>query len=169
MDSAEYRCRYLFSPESSRFLKSLESNVAIASTCLKYLRSHCFDPTLSDEEFLAGITRGAYALQGYVVTYWLDHVVQACSHGMSSQVLQKISYDIEKMIDLRKNRDFFTPQNHRSIIHSLNAFQEQSDELFETLLNICSFNQRKRREYSISNGKNVELLFKYYVFTQGIK
>ena len=145
----------MFSPESSQYLKSSESNVAIASTCLRYLRSDCFDPTLSDKDFVGGITRGAYALQEYVTSYWLDHIIQACAHGISSQVLQEVSHDIEKMIELRRNRDFISRQIRRGNIDGLRGFEKKSHRLFETLNQIFSFIQQKRREYSISNGKNV--------------
>ena len=152
--SIDSRCRFLFSPESSQYLGKAESNAAIATTCLKYLCSDCFEPTLSDEQVVGGIMRGAFALQEYISSYWLDHVIQACSHDVSSQILQETTKATEMMISLRKNRDFVPPQNRHRINYSLDIFSAQSVELSEHMLQICSFAQQKRRECSITSGEN---------------
>ena len=145
--------RYLFSSQSFEYLESGKANLSISNTCLKYLRSNCFDATISDDRMLAGIERGAYVLLDYVASYWLDHIVQTCSHDMASQDFAKLTQDIEGMIGTRRNSKFVPVRACRSSVLALDVFTNRSKIVYETLLETCSSDQRKRIEYSLSDGE----------------
>ena len=154
---ADSSCRYLFSSQSSNYLKIGNANLSIVKTCLKYLRSNCLNPTISDDEMLAGIERGAYVLLEYVASYWLDHIIRACSNGLPSQDLVDLTQEITKVIGTRQNQAFVSIQAPRRLVPALGVFADQSKIVFETLLEVCSSNQRKRIEYSLLAGNATAL------------
>ena len=145
--------RFLFGPESDQYIKQSKGNITIASTCLKYLCSDCFEPELSDQEITGAILRGAYVLQEYAVSHWLEHVIRGLSNSIEPPSLEQISCDIEAMVELRKNHDFeILPTGY--VAHpSLRIFEAKTPEVFKALTAIHSFLQKRWSEYSLADGK----------------
>ena len=145
--------RFLFSSESHQYINQSEGNMAIASTCLKYLCSDCFEPTLSDQDITDGIMRGAYVLQDYAVSHWLEHVIRAISKRNKSLSLEQISCDIEAMVERRENHGFERLDTGYVAHPSLKIFEAQTPELFKQLVLIHGFLQKRWSECSLANGK----------------
>ena len=145
--------RYLFSPESHGFLTTSEVHYAIAETCLKYLSSDCFDYDLSDEAINEGILLGAYVLQDYAASHWLEHILRGSRNLKASSCVKDVSRSIEKMIELRKNWACDGSYTGRAPAHGLGIFEEQVPEVFELLMHIYSFLQRRWRELSLDDGE----------------
>ena len=145
--------RFLFSSESNQYIDKSEGNLAIASTCLKYLCSDCFEPTLSDQEITAGIMRGAYVLQEYAVSHWLNHVIRGLSHHDKCLSLEQISCDIEAIVKLRENHGFERLHTDYVAYLSLKTFEAKTPHLFESLVIIHPFLQKRWSEYSLADGK----------------
>ena len=164
--SDENTCRFLFSSESHLRLNHAQGHFAIASTCLKYLCSDCFDPTLSDEAIMGGILRGAYILQEYVISHWLEHIVKSSLDGMTGHSLKQIPCDIEKLVELRKNSGYTGSHPHRVGVSSLRLFKDKTPDLYEALVPIHFFLQKRRREYSLADGKVARLLPILHALTQ---
>ena len=154
--SDEKICRFLFSSESHRYLNQSGGNTAIASTCLKYLCSDCFDPTLSDDDIRGGIMRGAYVLQEYSASHWLDHVARGLSKDNTSQSLEQLSGDIAAMVEQRKNSRCNEVRTGRVAHSSLKIFEKKTPELYATLVRIHLFLQKRWSEYSLADGKVVK-------------
>lgn len=146
--------RYLLSTESGKYLNDSQSNMNVATTCLKYLRSECFDPELIDEDVKSGILRGGYVLQDYAVSYWIEHVMRASSYGLSTQLTEQLSREIEETLTLRANSAFEEKRTAFITPSSLTLFEKPSSKTPSTLVQIWSFLLKRRRELSISEGKN---------------
>ena len=145
--------RYLFSSEGHEYLKKSESNYAIADTCLKYLSSDCFDSILSNEAMNERILRGIYVLQDYAASHWLDHILRGLTERKTNNCLEKTSRNVEEMIELRRNLTCEGSYTGRAPMNGLKVFEDQTPEVFETLLHIHSFLQRRWREFSLDDGK----------------
>ena len=158
--------RYLFSSESNGYLQKSEVNYAIAETCLKYLSSDCFDSGLSDEAINEGILLGAYVLQDYAASHWLEHILRGSTDIKTSVSLEDVSRNIEKMIELRKNWTCEGLYTGRAPVTGLKIFEEQAPEVFETLLHIHSFLQKRWREFSLDDGEAACKLMRLYALTQ---
>ena len=159
-------CRFLFSPQSDLYLDQAKGNFGIASTCLKYLCSDCFDPTLSDEAIIRGIMRGAYVLQEYVISHWLEHIMKSSLDGMTGHSLEQISCDIEKLVELRKNSGYTGSALRRVVVASLRSFRNKTPDLYEALVPIHVFLQKRQREYSLADGKTAHLPLALHALTQ---
>ena len=145
--------RFLFSSESNQYIDKSEGNLAIASTCLKYLCSDCFEPTLSDQDITGGIMRGAYVLQEYAVSHWLEHVIRGLSNRNKRLSLKRISCDIEAIVELRENHGFERLHTGYVAHPSLRIFEAKTPHVFESLVIIHSFLQKRWSEYSLADGK----------------
>ena len=151
--SYEIFLRYLFSSESHGYLITSEAHYAIAETCLKYLSSDCFDCGLSDEAIHEGILLGAYVLQDYAASHWLEHILRGSRNLKASSCVKDVSRNIEKMIELRKNWACDDSYIGRAPAHGLRIFEKYVPEVFETLMHIYSFLQRRWRELSLDDGE----------------
>lgn len=140
--------------------------MTIASTCLKYLSSDCFEPTLSDQEIAGGIMRGAYVLQEYAVSHWLEHVIRGLSNRNQNLSLRQISYDIEAMVELRENHGFERLQTGYVAHPSLKILEAETPEVFKALIPIHSFLQKRWSEYSLADGKVPSPLPAMHALTQ---
>lgn len=158
--------RYLFSSESHGYLKKSEVNYAIAETCLKYLSSDCFDSGLSDEAINEGILLGAYVLQDYAASHWLDHILRGTTDTKTSRCLGEVSRNIEKMIELRKNWTCEGSYTARAPVNGLKILEDHAPEVFETLLHIHSFLQKRWREFSLDDGEAACKFMRLYALTQ---
>ena len=145
--------RFLFSPESDQYINQSEGNIAIASTCLKYLCSKCFEPELSDQDITGAIMRGAYVLEEYAVSHWLKHITKGFSNSNNSLSLEQISGDIEAMVELRENYDYDTSHTGYAAHPSLKILEAKSPEVFRALVPIQSFLQKRWSECSLADGK----------------
>lgn len=74
MDRAEPLIRYLFGSQPRHYLSIVDANYNMALTCLKLLSSDCFNEGLPEEVMRTNILCGAYVLQNYTVSQWLEHV-----------------------------------------------------------------------------------------------
>lgn len=161
-------CRYLFHSESGCYLKGSESHFAIANTCLKYLRSDCFNPNNSDQAILEGITRGSYILQDYVVAHWLQHAMEAVRHRKSDESVEDLSASISETIGMRANNSRSEPATISGPTPlGLEVLGKQKPGLFENLKSIHSFQQKKRRDFSLFNGKFSLKPFTWQALMQG--
>lgn len=140
--------------------------MAIASTCLKYLCSDCFEPALSDQDIIGGIMRGAYVLQEYTISHWLEHVIRGLSDCKKNLSLEQVSGDIEAMIELRGNNDFERTNTGYVAHPSLNMFEAKTPEVFKALIPIHSFLQKRWNECSLADGKIFTSLPVMLVFMQ---
>ena len=145
--------RYLFSSEGHEYLQKSEANFAIANTSLKYLSSDCFDSRLSDEAISESILRGSYVLQDYAASHWLDHILRGLTERNTSNCIEKTSRNVEEMIERRRNWTCEGSYTARAPANSLKMLEDQAPEVFETLLHIHSFLQRRWREFSLDDGK----------------
>ena len=157
--------RYLFSSESHSYLRTSEVHYAIAETCLRYLSSDCFDSGLPDEAISEGILLGAYVLQDYAASHWLEHILRGSRNLKTSSCVKDVSRVIEKMIELRKNWTCDGSYTGRAQVHGLGIFEEQAPEVFETLLHIYSFLQRRWRELSLDDGEAAWKSVRLYALT----
>lgn len=147
--------RYLFSSESCQYLEQSEVNHAIANTCLKYLSSDCFDSGLGIEAVDEGIKRGVYVLQDYAASHWLDHILRGSTNRKTSGCPEDVSRCLEEMIERRKNRTWEGSCTDRAPPVNLETFEEEAPEVFEMLMYIHSFLQRRWREFSLADGQSV--------------
>ena len=144
--------RYLFSSESQRYLNKSEVNVAIADTCSRYLSGDFFDATLSNEAIDEGIFRGVYVLQDYATSHWLEHMLRGSADRKTSCCLEDVSRSVAEMIELRKNWTCEGSYTGLTPVTGLKIFEYKAPEVFETLLHIHSFLQRRWREFSLDDG-----------------
>ena len=145
--------RYLFSSESHSYLGTSEVHYTIAETCLRYLSSDCFDSELPDEAISEGILLGAYVLQDYAASHWLEHILRGSRDLKTSTCVKDVSRVIEKMIELRKNWSCDGSYTGRAPVHGLGIFKEQVPEVFEILMEIYLFLRRRWRELSLDDGE----------------
>ena len=150
-------------PESRQYLKKSEVNYAIANTCLKYLSSDCFDSGLGIEAVDEGIKRGVYVLQDYAASYWLDHILRGST---TSGCPEYVSRCLEAMIERRKNWTWEGSCTDCAPPVHLKILKEEAPEVFETLVYIHSFLQRRWRELSLADGKSACTFRRLYTLTQ---
>ena len=97
--------------------------------------------------------RGAYVLHEYAVSHWLEHVVTGLSDCKKSLSLEKISGDIQAMIELRRKYDFERTNTGYVAHPSLKMFEAKTPEVFKALVPIHSFLQKRWTECSLADGK----------------
>ena len=140
--------------------------MAIARTCLKYLCSDCFGPTLSDQDIAEGIMRGAYVLQDYAVSHWLEHVIRYLSNRNRRPSTEQIACDIKAMLELRQNHGFEKLHFGYGAHPGLKVFEAKTPEVFKALVSIHSFLQKRWSECSLADGKFLSRLPSMYTLTQ---
>lgn len=99
---------YLMSEQSERYLDIVRCNINVAMTCMNYLASKCFDLSLSDADIRAGILSGAYVLESYAATYWLQHVEDAISQSREAPYFY-FCWDIDRFLEKRRRPEFKLP------------------------------------------------------------
>lgn len=125
----------------------------MANICLKYLCTDCFDPTLSDNEITGGILRGAYILQDYVASYWLQQIINSVPKGEGNDSLKKLIYGLEEMVELRENQRQEGLYARQVAAPWLKIFEGQASKKACEALFIChSFLRKQRQEFSLSDG-----------------
>ncbi|KAL8788589.1 MAG: hypothetical protein Q9195_007233 [Heterodermia aff. obscurata] len=116
-------------------------------------KDDCFYPMLSDQDITGGITRGAYVLQEYAISHWLEHVIRVLSNCDKTLSLKRISSAIEAMLELRENNGFETLHTGYVAHPSLKLFEVKTPEVFKALVSIHSFIQRRWSECSLDDGR----------------
>ena len=115
-----------------------------------------------------GIIHGVYILQDYASSYWLDHILRGSKDRKTSGCPGDVSRCVEEMIERRKNWTWEGSCTERAPLGSLKSFDEEAPELFETLMYIYSFLQRRWRELSLADGKSACRLTGLYVLNQSL-
>jgi len=145
--------RYLFGSQSNHYLSVVHGNFTIASTCLKLLSSGCFDPALSDETIRTCISSGAYVLQSYAISQWLEHVKNASTEKACSQQVAKLCYAIDKFIHKRVNINLVesvkVPTSARGEFQSF----QQDLPIYEKLMEIDGFMKKRQKGLCLQDGK----------------
>ena len=77
-----------------------------------------------------------------------------------------VSKHVEKMIELRKNWSWEGSYTGRAPVTRLKIFEENWPEVFETLVDIHSFLQRRWRVFSLADGKAACRSMRLYELTQ---
>ncbi|KAK5242764.1 hypothetical protein LTR20_001091 [Exophiala xenobiotica] len=65
----------------SAFVAPHDTECYLASLCLTYLTSECFDGDLDESKRAHCLVQGSFAFQDYAVTHWSDHVSAAIKAG----------------------------------------------------------------------------------------
>lgn len=121
----------------------------MASICIKYLNSACFDQYIDDNTFGLHIRSGAFVLLAYVCNHWLHHITEAGKHDV-----QELLKDIECLIHNRVNRGFV---GNATIFESQNAehFQHLSstEKINRMLDSSRTFSKKRKRDLSFDDGK----------------
>ena len=110
--------------------------------------------------------RGAYVLQDYAVSHWLEHVIRGLSNHSPNLSLEQISCEIEAMIELRENYSFERLYADHVTHPSLEIFEAKTPELFKALIPIHSLLQKRWSEYSLADGKILSPPPVIYALTQ---
>ena len=118
------------------------------------MSSGCFDLGLGIEAVEEGIIQGVYVLQDYATSYWLDHMLRGLTDRKTSGCPEDFSRSVEEMIERRKNLIWEGSCSDCAPLASLKSFQEEAPEVFETLMYIHSFLQKRWRELSLADGKS---------------
>lgn len=139
---------YLFTVESSGYLSRSKSHSHIASICVKYLSSSCFNTDLSDEEILRNLLNGVYVLENFACTSWLFHVEQAGKEA-ENDLLPHVS----DLLTQRSNPSY-TKVNSTADTDQLDSFKDASAEVHEKLKEIKAFLRRRWQDLSFNDGKN---------------
>ena len=92
-------------------------------------------------------------MQDYAASHWLEHILRGSKNVKMSSCVKDVSCNVEKMIELRKNWACDGSYTGRAPVHGLGLFEEQVPEVFETLMHIYSFLQRRWRELSLDDGE----------------
>ena len=130
-----------------------ESNYAIAEACLRYLSNDDFDSGLSDEAISEGMVRGVYVMQDYAASYWLEHILRGSTDRKTSGCSEGVSRHLKEMIELRENLMYESSYTGRAPVSGLKVFEKNAPEIFETLMHVHAFLQRRWREFSLADGK----------------
>lgn len=141
--------RYLFSPESKLYLKEGEAHARIATTCLRYLGSRCFDLDTNPNVMKERILNGAYVLENYACLYWLDHIKR--SEEITTAALAST---IQTFFTARRN--FSSSVDRRSQSPSepeLERFQKAHPDLYPDLMAVSDFWRRRKKEFCFQEGK----------------
>lgn len=141
--------RYLLSPQSKYYLTETAAHASVASMCIKYLSSVCFDHYIDDDTFGLHIRSGAFVLLAYVCNHWLHHIREAGEHS-----LQDLTKDIECLIQKRANRGF---TSNAIILESQDAEQSQHlssiEKINRMLHSSRAFSKKRKRDLSFDDGK----------------
>lgn len=141
--------RYLLSPQSKYYLTETTAHASVASICIKYLNSACFDQYIDDNTFGLHIRSGAFVLLAYVCNHWLHHIREA-----GEKALQDLMKGVECLIHKRVNRDFvgnaatFESQNAESSPH-LSSIERMNRMLDSSR----AFSKKRKRDISFDGGK----------------
>jgi hypothetical protein len=140
--------RFLFSAQSAPggYLQDADVNASLASMCIRYLCSGCFDTDLSDDVLRKHIMSGAYVLEGYACLYWLRHVKQA---GAAQN--RDLLGDLNQLMAVRRNMSF--SEDVVSSTKELDRFKDTAPDLFNSLIQADTFARRRWREFCLSEGK----------------
>ena len=133
---------------------------------MKYMSSNCFDSGLSDEAMNEGIIRGAYVLQDYAASYWLEHILRCSTDRKTSGCLEADPPNAEEMVEIRKNWTYEGSYTGRVPVTGLKFFEENAPEVFDTLMDIHSFLKRRWREFSLADGMAAYRSTRLYALTQ---
>ena len=87
----------------------------------------------------------------------MDHKTSGCP--------EDVSRCVEEMIERRKNWTREGSYTDRAPLVSLKSFEEEAPEVFETLMYIHSFLQRRWRELSLADGKSACNFRRLYALT----
>ena len=120
---------------------------------MKYLSSDCFDSGFSDEAISEGMVRGVYFMQDYAASYWLEHILRGSTDRKTSGCPEGISRHVKKLIELRENLIYEGSYTGHAPVSGLKCFEENEPELFEKLMHVHAFLQRRWREFSLADGK----------------
>ena len=109
--------------------------------------------------------RGAYVLQDYAISFWLEHIIKGSLDGRMGHSLEQISHDLEELVELRTNLSFEQSRLHRVAIPCHNILRDTIPEMFETVVSLYSFYQIRWRERSLADGRLFRFLVALRVLT----
>jgi len=138
--------RYLRSPQSNSFLEERRAHRCLASISVEYLRSSCFDPELHDEGLTRNILSGAYALENYICTHWVQHLKNSATTG-----IERLEPSIWKMVQTRRNLNFAGDQAAGKDLDPFILYGSASRDLANALI----FSRKRSRDLSFSEGKSL--------------
>jgi hypothetical protein len=142
------------SEQSERYLDIVRCNTNVALTCVSYLSSDCFDLTLSDDDVRSGILCGAYALESYAASHWLQHVRDAMSQSKGPLDFD-FCHAIYQFIEKRQNPSFKPPTiTYRDEIGYLDRFGPDWPMTSGTLKNVADFFRRRQERVPLKQGNN---------------
>lgn len=140
--------RYLFSGESKRYLKEGEAHARIATTCLRYLGSSCFDQDTNLDVVRERVLNGAYVLENYACLYWLDHVKR--SEGSAAE---ELAGTIQTFLAIRRTSSFHVDRRSQPPSEpGLERFQKAHLDLYPDLRAVSDFWRRRKREFCFQDG-----------------
>ncbi|KAI5458921.1 hypothetical protein BGZ63DRAFT_361273 [Mariannaea sp. PMI_226] len=137
---------FLFSHQSAPggYLQDPTVHTWLASMCLRYLCSDCFDSDLSDEGLRKRIISGAYVLEGYACLHWLRHVKKG---GMAMN--QDLLNDLGQLMEVRRNTNFCGDAVSRT--KDFDCFKNASPDIHTDLTQADVFARKRWRDFCLNN------------------
>lgn len=137
--------RYLVSEQSERYLEIFKCNAEIALTCIGYLSSDCFDLSLSNEQIKEGILSGAYVLQTYAVSQWLQHIKDAVLQNKEHPDFD-FCYAVHQFIEKRQVQGFKPPiSSSTRRVEFLQRIEPDWPMTSHTLKYVAQFHERREQ------------------------
>ena len=97
--------------------------------------------------------RGVYVMQDYVASYWLEHILRGLTDRKTSDCPEDVSHHLKEIIELRENLNYEGSYTGRAPVGGLKVFENKNPEIFETLMHVHAFLQRRWREFSLADGE----------------
>ncbi|KAF2138225.1 uncharacterized protein K452DRAFT_90147 [Aplosporella prunicola CBS 121167] len=147
---------YLFHTHSGRYLKEADGHANIASACIRYLSSDCFDPHVQDSSMQEFVVKGSYVLENYAYLHWFDHV-QKCADVAP----ETISNEIKDLAGKRANLGFDRTSGTNSSNLVYKVFQKFPVDLHEILLDMSAFWRSRNHNFcfeTVESWKNFDPL-----------
>ena len=113
-----------------------------------------------------GIRWGVYVLQDYAASYWFDHILRGSTGRKTSGCPEDVTRCVEEMIERRKNWTWEGSCTDGAPLVSLKCIEEEAPEVYDTLMDVHSFLERRWRELSLADGKSACRFRRLYALTQ---